>query len=268
MDIKILSIFFIILIGTSLCQVNITVESINVTTDSITDGIQDNSSKNYQTFSIDNITDGKLAQDHTEDHTEGHTEDVNLTDKLKTEDDTEDLNADLEEEDLKDDHIEDMKTDEGTAKRHTNESGESLNKHDSDDSDQDSEDSDQDSEDSDSQSVISNEVLIDNLIDNLLPEDFQENRLGFEKYKSVSHINETFKLGNRLMDLAMKWLKFLEPLQKKLNTELYDMLINVDISPQCISGLNRVLAAAGNKELWAYKCNCIIIIKFISINFL
>lgn len=263
MDIKILSILFIILIGTSLCQVNVTADSANVTIDSIKDDIQDNPSKNYQTFSIGNITDGKLAEDHTEDntanrtddhtedHTEDHTDDLanldQLTDKLSTEDDTEDLNADSE--DLKDDHIEDMKTDEGAAKRHTNESDEDVNEHDTDDS-----------EDSDSQSVISNQVLIDNLIDNLLPDDYEENRL--EKYKSVSHINETFKIGNRLIDLAMKWLKFLEPLQKKLNTELYDMLINVDISPQCISGLNRVFAAAGNKELWAYKCNCIITINF------
>ena len=98
----------------------------------------------------------------------------------------------------------------------------------------------------------SRETFFDLLIDNLLPDDYEQNK--HETYKNVKNINETIEFVKRLHGLGEKWVKFFQPLQKRLSKEMYDLILEAEVSPECVNGMNRVFQGFCNNQLWAIKC--------------
>ncbi len=103
----------------------------------------------------------------------------------------------------------------------------------------------------------STEQFINNInFSNFLPHDYES--MKNEKIsRNVLHINQTYEKFKRLE----KWIQKIsrnENLRKVFNfmrSRAYEMVYEIDLQPECLSALLRVVTAMQEKKLWALKCN-------------
>ncbi len=98
----------------------------------------------------------------------------------------------------------------------------------------------------------STEQFINNInFSNFLPDDYENIS------RNVLHINQTYEKFKRLE----KWVQKIsrnENLRKVFNfmrSRAYEMVYEIDLQPECLSALLRVVTAMQEKKLWALKCN-------------
>lgn len=103
----------------------------------------------------------------------------------------------------------------------------------------------------------STEQFINNInFSNFLPDDY-ENMKNEKISRNVLHINQTYEKFKRLE----KWIQKIsrnENLRKVFNfmhSRAYEMVYEIDLQPECLSALLRVVTAMQEKKLWALKCN-------------
>jgi len=95
--------------------------------------------------------------------------------------------------------------------------------------------------------------LIDKFVEHILPDDYEEGkRLDFNKRSN--HLNETIATFKRLHQYSQNVSKKLDPIIKRVMPRITDMLLLIDLPPDCMASLVRIGQSAQNQQQWALKC--------------
>ncbi len=111
-------------------------------------------------------------------------------------------------------------------------------------------------EDIDEENDCTAEQFLNNLnFTNLLPDDYES--LRNEKIsRNVLHVNQTYEKYKRLESYVQK-LSRNQELSKIFNliySRAYEMVYELDLQPECLSSLLRIVTAIREKKFWALKC--------------
>jgi len=111
-------------------------------------------------------------------------------------------------------------------------------------------------QDIDEENDCTAEQFLNNLdFTNFLPDDYES--LRNEKIsRNVLHINQTYEKFKRLENYVQK-LSRNEDLNKIFNLihlRAYEMVYELDLQPECLSSLLRIVTAMREKKFWALKC--------------
>lgn len=94
---------------------------------------------------------------------------------------------------------------------------------------------------------------IDELIDRLLPVDYDQGRHESVKWRAT-HINETFARIDRLVKLANNYSVNLSPVLQKVMARFSSLIYEISLPPECMSSLVVIGDAMAKRQLWAMKC--------------
>jgi hypothetical protein len=111
---------------------------------------------------------------------------------------------------------------------------------------------DETTEDNNSGECSADEI-IDQFIDILTPDDYEEGKTNI-KYE-ILNFEETLEALNRLQQYSRNVSAKMSDFSKSIYSRIYDVFMEVDLSPECMKSLARVGSAIRNGELWALKCN-------------
>lgn len=101
--------------------------------------------------------------------------------------------------------------------------------------------------------------LIDKLIENLLPNDYEIVERDVV-YKSVDHINDTFVKLDRLQRWAKNISTNFDNVAKRIVARIIESVMLVDIEAGCRNSLVKIGNAIQHGEAWAIQCK--LVIKF------
>lgn len=73
----------------------------------------------------------------------------------------------------------------------------------------------------------------------------------------VDHINQTFEIFSRLLELNENFTHSVEPLTRRIMAQLSFLFYELEFSPPCLESLAVIAQAIRNNEFWALKCKSI-----------
>jgi hypothetical protein len=97
------------------------------------------------------------------------------------------------------------------------------------------------------------DTFIDGFLNNILPDDYEENKKLEIKY-STKHFNETIAIVKRLHKYSQNVSEKMQPILKRLMPRITDLLLMIDLPPDCMASLVRIGQSVQNGEQWAFKC--------------
>lgn len=102
--------------------------------------------------------------------------------------------------------------------------------------------------------VIKDEICsIDDLIDKLLPEDYEEGKL-LNVSATVGHINQTFLRIDRIIKLFTNYSNNLSPILQKLMVRFSTIIYEISLPTECMASLAVIFDSIMNRNVWAMKC--------------
>jgi archaellum component FlaC len=101
--------------------------------------------------------------------------------------------------------------------------------------------------------VCSVDTVINDLSDQLLPQDYEEGKK-LDINRKLKHINETIDTIKRLHQYYNNVSKKMEPIIKRIIPRISDILLSIDLPPDCMASLAMIGQSAQNREQWALKC--------------
>jgi len=105
----------------------------------------------------------------------------------------------------------------------------------------------------DSENECSVDTLIDDFVEIILPEDYEENKQKQIKY-NVSHLNETIAIMKRLHQYSQNVSEKMKPIMKRVMPRISEILLLIDLPHNCMASLARIGQSAQDGQLWALKC--------------
>ena len=111
----------------------------------------------------------------------------------------------------------------------------------------------------DSGDQCSADEVITKMIDIFTPEDFEEGKQNMKT--DIESFNETLKAIIRLQEYSRNVSRKMSEFSKRLNSQLSETLMTIDLPSECLSSLVRIMSAAKNGELWALKCKLLLLLK-------
>lgn len=94
---------------------------------------------------------------------------------------------------------------------------------------------------------------IDDIIDQLIPNDYEEGKL-LNISSKVPHINETFALIERIIKLLGNYTNNLSPITQKIMARLSSFIYEITLPSECMASIALIADAIANRQLWALKC--------------
>jgi len=111
----------------------------------------------------------------------------------------------------------------------------------------------EDYDDYETSDVCTIDIVIDYLSESLLPGDYEETKKLKPKYK-VDHFNETVGIIKRLDQYSKNVSQIMEPIMKRLTTRMTDLLLMLDLPPDCMASLARIGQSVQDGEMWGLRC--------------
>ena len=97
------------------------------------------------------------------------------------------------------------------------------------------------------------DFVLDHLSENLLPGDYEENKKLEPKF-TVNHLNETIAIIHRLVEYSKNVSEVMKTFMKRVTPRMTDLLLLIDLPPDCLSSLVRIGQSAQEGQIWAMKC--------------
>jgi ABC-type ATPase with predicted acetyltransferase domain len=95
--------------------------------------------------------------------------------------------------------------------------------------------------------------VIDYSIENLLPTDYEENKK-LDPKRKIKHLNETIATFRRLEEYSKNVSEIMKPIMKRVMPRITDILLMINLPPDCMASLARIGQSAREGETWALKC--------------
>jgi hypothetical protein len=105
----------------------------------------------------------------------------------------------------------------------------------------------------DKSQVCSVDTIINHLSDKLLPEDYDEGKK-LDINRKLKHINQTIDTFKRLHQYYKNVSIKVEPIIKRIIPRISDILLSIDLPPDCMASLVMISKSAQDREEWALKC--------------
>jgi hypothetical protein len=105
----------------------------------------------------------------------------------------------------------------------------------------------------DNSNVCSTDIFIDQLSEIILPKDYEENK-NLDFNARVKHLNETIATFKRLHQYSQNVSEKLKPIIKRVMPRISQILLMIDLPPDCMASLTRISQSAQDREQWALKC--------------
>jgi hypothetical protein len=101
--------------------------------------------------------------------------------------------------------------------------------------------------------VCSVDLLIDQFLQLILPQDYEEGKqLDFNR--KIEHLNETFAIFKRLHQYSKNVSQKIQPIIKRVMPRISEILLLIDLPSDCMASLVRIGQSAQEGQQWALKC--------------
>ena len=96
------------------------------------------------------------------------------------------------------------------------------------------------------------DAIIEQMTAIFTPDDYEEGKQNIKD--SFENFNQTLIAINRLQQYTQNISEKMSEFSKRLSNRLSEVLMTVDLPPDCMNSLVRIGSAAKNGDLWALKC--------------
>ena len=108
----------------------------------------------------------------------------------------------------------------------------------------------------------SEDEIIDRFVDIFIPDDYEEGKANIKT--SMGSINETLEALNRLEVFGQNISRKMSEFHKRITNRMSEALMTINLEPNCMKSLMRIMSAARNGEVWALKCKLYLDYNFIT----
>ena len=98
----------------------------------------------------------------------------------------------------------------------------------------------------------SEDKIIDRFVDIFIPDDYEEGKANIKT--SMGTLNETLEAMNRLQVFGQNISRKMSEFNKRITNRMSEALMTINLEPNCMTSLMRIMSAARNGEVWALKC--------------
>ena len=116
---------------------------------------------------------------------------------------------------------------------------------------------DYDFDDDNNDQRCSADAIIEQFNSIILPDDYEEGKHNIKN--RIESFNESLLASIRLEQYSHNVSEKMSELNKRIVNRLSEAMMTLDLPPECMTSLVRIMNGVNNGDLWALKCKCHII---------